>query len=153
MNLRLKSLETSAEAEELVDVLVTATHETLNTLDDTTEREEAERAARAWLGRFGEPGARAIVGEDEGRTLALAATAPFTDPLTADVVPMLVVLWVDPTIRHRGVARALVAELRRLLGAQGFGVLAARASTNDDALLSMGERWGLVRSWEFLSSE
>ena len=85
--------------------------------------------------------------------MAFAASGPFRDPLTGVAEPMLVALYVVPEIRHRGVARALVLELRRLLAARGFSGLAARAAHNDDALISMGERWGLVRTWEFMSSE
>jgi hypothetical protein len=51
------------------------------------------------------------------------------------------------------VARALVHETARLLAARGAGTLAARAGHNDDALISMGERWGFVRSWELLARE
>ena len=29
----------------------------------------------------------------------------------------------------------------------------ARAAHNDDALISMGERWGFVRAWELMSAE
>ena len=83
----------------------------------------------------------------------MAASAPFVDPLTGTMNPMLVMLWVDPSIRHRGVARALVGELKRRLARRGMTDLAARVGHTDDALTSMGERWGWVRSWSFLSAE
>ena len=154
MNLRLRSVESRREAEDVLPSLVRAVYETIRALREEAGEEEAERHARGWIARAeGEPSALLLVGEDAQRPLAVAATAPFVDPLDGGVRPMLVVLWVDPSIRHRGVARALVAELRRILAARGFRVLTARAGTGDDALLSMGERWGLVRSWEFLSSE
>ena len=44
-------------------------------------------------------------------------------------------------------------EARRLLGQRGLRTLAARAGHNDDALISMGERWGFVRAWELLLYE
>jgi GNAT superfamily N-acetyltransferase len=87
------------------------------------------------------------------RPLALAASAPAVDPLTGQRTPLLVLLYVDPSIRHRGVARALVRELRGALAGRGLGALWARAAHNDDALISMGERWGFVREWEWMSSE
>jgi hypothetical protein len=31
--------------------------------------------------------------------------------------------------------------------------LSARAGHNDDALISMGERWGFVRQWEMMVRE
>jgi GNAT superfamily N-acetyltransferase len=66
---------------------------------------------------------------------------------------MVLVLYVEPDARHRGVARALVEEATRLLAARGLRRLAARAGHNDDALISMGERWGFVRQWELMLRE
>ena len=83
----------------------------------------------------------------------IAASAPFEDPLTGDVQALLILLYTDPSIRQRGVARSLTGELRRALAARGVTELWARAAHNDDALISMGERWGFVRSWELMSAE
>ena len=35
----------------------------------------------------------------------------------------------------------------------GLDALAARAPLNDDALISMGERWGFIRQWAYLVYE
>lgn len=90
---------------------------------------------------------------ETGRRRGLCAVAPLVDPLTGERLPMIVVLSVDPDLRHRGVARALAGEARRVLARRGFPHLAARAGHNDDALISMAERWGYVRTWELLVHE
>jgi GNAT superfamily N-acetyltransferase len=95
-----------------------------------------------------------VAEESEGGELrGLCAVAPLEDPLTGEVTPLVALLFVDRPLRHRGVARALVQEARRLLGQRGLRTLAARAGHNDDALISMGERWGFVRAWELLLHE
>jgi GNAT superfamily N-acetyltransferase len=88
-----------------------------------------------------------------GDPLGLCLVAPFEDPHTLQRLPMVVVLQVDDAARHRGVARALVEEAQAVLGRRGLRVLAARAAHNDDALISMGERWGFVRAWELMQFE
>lgn len=87
------------------------------------------------------------------RTVGVCWVAPVEDPLTLVQRPLILVLWVDPELRHRGLARALVQETRSLLRARGSEVLSARAAHNDDALISMGERWGFVRTWEWMELE
>lgn len=82
--------------------------------------------------------------------LGVCLTGPFEDPLTAEAVPFVVVLHVAPSVRHQGLARALTREARKQLAARGERTLAARASHNDDAFISMGERWGFVRAWELM---
>ena len=111
--------------------------------------------ARRYLERFGPREAVLVVAEprEVDRPLALAASAPFEDPLTGEVSAVLVLLYTDPSIRQRGVARALAQELRRVLASRGVTELWARAAHNDDALISMGERWGFVRAWELMSAE
>jgi hypothetical protein len=52
-----------------------------------------------------------------------------------------------------GEQRALVERCRALLASRGHKRLAARALHNDDALISMGERWGFVRAWEWMLYE
>ena len=88
-----------------------------------------------------------------GERLGMCITAPMVDPLVGDSSPMIVVLEVDPDHRHRGLAGQLVSAARRELGKRGFHELGARAGHNDDALISMGERWGFVRVWEFMVRE
>jgi hypothetical protein len=43
--------------------------------------------------------------------------------------------------------------VQSVLAERGMRVLAARAGHNDDALISMGERWGFVRAWELMLFE
>jgi ribosomal protein S18 acetylase RimI-like enzyme len=94
-----------------------------------------------------------IVAEAESRIWGVALSGPFTDPLLGTTMPMIVVLHVDPSLRHRGVATELVQEIERAMSERGIANLCARAAHNDDALISMGERWGYVRSWELMVKE
>ena len=151
MNLRLRTIATRPEAEGVQALLEQAVREVRAQPDL-----RPEEVARRYLARLG--GARElllVVAEprEVARPLALAASAPFEDPLTGEVQALLVLLYTDPSIRQRGVARALTAELRRALAARGVKELWARAAHNDDALISMGERWGFVRAWELMSAE
>lgn len=103
---------------------------------------------------------------DEPETVLLAAFKPgsreaagvcligaHVEPLSGERVPMVLVLAVDDELRHRGVARALIERGRAILQGRGIQRLAARAAHNDDALISMGERWGFVRAWEWMLYE
>lgn len=94
-----------------------------------------------------------LVAESAEGLHGVCLTAPFEDPLTGEILPMIVILRVGPELRRRGVARSLVADALELLAARGHGRVAARAGHNDDALISMGERWGFVRHWELLLRE
>ena len=85
--------------------------------------------------------------------LGVCLTGPFPDPLSAERVPLVLILHVDPSVRHRRVARALIDGTTALLESRGHRALAARAGHNDDALISMGERWGFVRQWELMVRE
>jgi ribosomal protein S18 acetylase RimI-like enzyme len=115
----------------------------------------AGTAARFVARHFDEPESLLLVAESRpgAGDLGLCLVGPFEDPLTAERVPMLLVLHVDPAVRHRGLARALVDEARAVLSERGLESLAARAAHNDDALISMGERWGFVRQWELMIHE
>ena len=140
------------EAETLLPLLEQALRETSLAWGEQPAPGLAER----YLGRvFRRREAALVVAQEKegGRAVALAGSAPFEDPLSGAVRAMLVLLYVEPSIRQRGVARALVAELRRALAARGVEGLLARAGHNDDALISMGERWGFVRTWELMSAE
>lgn len=105
--------------------------------------------------RFDDPETLLLVAETEdGRAdLGLCLIGPFVDPLLPTRVPMVLLLHVERDARHRGLARALVEEATRLLAERGYATLAARAGHNDDALISMGERWGFVRHWELMLRE
>ena len=91
--------------------------------------------------------------KDDGQRIGMCVTAPLVDPLVGDSMPMIVVLEVDPDFRHRGLAGQLVRAARAELAKLGLSDLGARAGHNDDALISMGERWGFVRAWEFMVRE
>jgi len=88
-----------------------------------------------------------------GEPVGLCLVGPFEDPLTLERTPIVLVLQVDEKARRRGVARALVELVQSVLAERGMRVLAARAGHNDDALISMGERWGFVRAWELMLFE
>jgi len=152
MNLKLKTVTSREEAAGLTALLEQAVRDAAPGWSQPAGPEVAGRYLGETLGR---PGALLIVAEQKeaGRPLALAASAPLADPLTGERVPLLVLLHVDPSIRQRGVARELVRELRRQLTARGQSGLWARVGHNDDALISMGERWGFVRDWELMSAE
>jgi GNAT superfamily N-acetyltransferase len=85
--------------------------------------------------------------------LGVCLTGPFADPLTREETPMVLILYVSPDMRHRGLGSALIKETLRTLASRGHAKLAGRAGQNDDALISMGERWGFVRVWDLLVRE
>ena len=88
--------------------------------------------------------------DDAGGTLGLCLLGPLVDPLKGTAVPTVLVLYVAQTWRHRGVARALIRAASEEFVRRGVRGLSARVGHNDDALISMGERWGFVRHWEVL---
>jgi GNAT superfamily N-acetyltransferase len=102
--------------------------------------------------RFSDPETLVLVAETRpGRAdLGVCVTGPFEDPLIGSRLPMILILFVSPSARHQGLAAALVARASERLAARGLRALAARAGHNDDALISMGERWGFVRTWEMM---
>jgi len=115
-----------------------------------------EGTCRRFFGRsFSEPETVLVVAETaEGKSdLGVCLTGPFEDPLTAGRLPMVLILFVSPHARHRGLARALIEEVTETLAERGMKALSARAGHNDDALISMGERWGFVRQWEMMVRE
>lgn len=85
--------------------------------------------------------------------IGLCVTVPFVDPLVGDAMPMVVVLSVHGDFRHRGLAKQMIGMLHEEFSNRGIRTLAARAGHNDDALISMGERWGFVRSYEVMVHE
>lgn len=87
------------------------------------------------------------------RRLGVVVTAPLEDPLSGERVALVVLLHVDRDHRHRGLARRLVEAAASELSGRGLTSLAARAGHNDDALISMGERWGFTRLWELMLRE
>ena len=149
--LTLRHVEDRAEALELAPHLDRAAAEAMNEFRDTPLPPDV---GRAFIERhFEAPAAVVLVAEAAGQLVGFCVTGPLDDPLTGEVTPMIVLLHVDVEHRHRGVARALAEEARRKLAARGLGKLAARAGHNDDALISMGERWGYLRHWELMLHE
>lgn len=91
--------------------------------------------------------------DEAGATLGLCLIGPLLDPLMGTALPTVLVLYVSPTWRHRGMARSLIKAASETLADRGVTGLSARVGHNDDALISMGERWGFVRHWELLLRE
>lgn len=89
-------------------------------------------------------------GAADGELLGALIALPHVDPLTGERAPEICVLHVHPQYRHRGLARALVADALRRFTAAGIPRVLARAAHNDDARISMGERWGFVRTSELM---
>jgi GNAT superfamily N-acetyltransferase len=120
--------------------------------DDTFPKGASERFLRR---HFDAPQTVLVVAEAEprGEPLGVCLVGPLTDPLIGATLPLVLVLYVDPTLRHRGIAGELIQDVERILASRGIHTLAARAGHNDDALISMGERWGFVRSWELMVKE
>jgi GNAT superfamily N-acetyltransferase len=85
--------------------------------------------------------------------LGVCVAGPFEDPLLGTRAPMILILFVSPDVRHRGLAHVMVEAVSETLRERGFATLGARAAHNDDALISMGERWGFVRQWEMMLRE
>jgi len=91
--------------------------------------------------------------KESGERLGICVTGPLIDPLLGDRLPVVLLLYVDPDVRHRGLAKHLVDHASKRLEERGLVTLGARAGHNDDALISMGERWGFVRVWELMVRE
>ena len=120
--------------------------------DDPPPQGCGERLLRRALGSTEGVVLSAHLPEGGGR-VGYCVTGPLVDPLAGDQLPMVLALWVEPEWRRRGLARALVSGVQQELRARGLTLLAARSGHNDDALISMGERWGFVRSWEVMIFE
>lgn len=116
-------------------------------------------ARRLFERHFGEPETLVLTAwrESEGRSdgppIGVCVTVPLVDPLLGDRLPLVVLLHVDRDYRHRGLAHQLIEHASRELESRGIRALAARAGHNDDALISMGERWGFTRVWELMVRE
>ena len=110
---------------------------------------------RFLLEHFGEPEALLTVAVDESldRIVGLCLVGPLVDPLLQARTPLVLVLHVEPDYRHRGLASELIDEVRAVLRARGIQRLAGRVGHNDDALISMCERWGFLRHWDLMLHE
>lgn len=157
MRFRVRELTDRSEILELCPLVDRAAAQSMAEFRDTPFPDEVAR--HLFESHLGHPQCLVLVAESEPadpaatRPAGVCVTAPLTDPLLGESVPLIVVLDVDPGLRHRGVARELVRVARERLAARGLPTLAARAGHNDDALISMGERWGFTRSWELMLRE
>ncbi len=150
MNVRLRSVEAGEERAALGPMLDRALRETAVVLG---QGELGEGPAEEFLARVGDhPATVLVVAEPAGDpgVQGLCVTAPLVDPIGGGVEPLLAALWVDPALRNRGLGRALLNEVRRLLRERNLGLLVVRIPPDDDALAAMGERWSLVRAWQLL---
>jgi len=114
----------------------------------------AGASARFLRRRFGDSETVLVTAaEERGEPLGMCLVGPLEDPLLESRLPLVLVLYVDSAVRHRGLAGLLVEAASRELADRGIPRLAARAGHNDDALISMGERWGFTRLWELMLRE
>ena len=150
MNVRLRSVEAGAERAAFGPLLDRALHETAAVLG--REALGANPAADL-LARVGDhPATLVVVAEPSAdrEVRAVCLTAPLVDPVGGGVEPLLAALWVDPALRGRGLARAMLREAGRILGERGLGPLVVRIPHGDDALAAMADRWSLVRTWQLM---
>lgn len=92
------------------------------------------------------------VARDGDSVLGLCLTGAWVAPLSGERMATILALYVEPNHRHQGVAKALVQAAQAGLRARGISHIGARVEHNDDARISMGERWGWTRGWEWLDS-
>ena len=90
-------------------------------------------------------------GTDE--RIGIFLSVPTQEPLTGELLPFIAILEVNSRYRHRGLARQMVESATGKLRERGFFDLSVRVGHNDDALISMGERWGFIRNWEMMIRE
>ena len=155
MNVRLKTIESAEDAQAHASALerALADSEDLGLREGTATdpHELLERVASAVESVF--VIAESVEPADSGATIGLCLTGPLVDPLTAASFPVLLACWVAPNYRHRGLARHLLEDVSRQLIDRGQAALCVRTDHNDDALISMGERWGFTRRWEILARD
>lgn len=153
MKLTLRTLESLEQALELAPALDRHAAEFWTQFSD--EAWPAGACERFLRRAFEAPETLVLVAQDAARAepWGVCVTGPFVDPLRGHTTPMVLVLHVDPSLRHRGVAHELIEEATRVLATRGLRRLSARVGHNDDALISMGERWGFVRAWEWMLRE
>lgn len=151
MDIDLRTIVSADDARPHLEILKARAQEALGDLGSETPRPDfMERFLESSLA---EPESLLIVAESAPglADLGLCLVGPHVDPLSGLRSPMVLVLSVDSKVRHRGLAGALVKEARRVLGRRGYDQLTARCAHGDDALVSMGERWGFIRTWEVMA--
>lgn len=153
MEIDLRTIETVEEAAPHLAELAARGREALEELGiDGVPEDFARRFVES---RLGEPETLFLVAESTpgAADLGMCLFGALVDPLSGVRLPTLLVLSVTPSLRRRGLARALVQEATRLLRRRGHERLAARVPAGDDPLVAMGERWGFIRAWEFLARD
>jgi ribosomal protein S18 acetylase RimI-like enzyme len=124
-DLRLRALQDAPDA-------FTATHEEESALPDTHWTGWATGMS-AGGSSFG------VVAESEGRWIGMAVGGPHRDhPGEAGLFAM----WVDPSARGAGVARALVEGVVAWAGSAGFPVLRLRVTVSNESAVRLYERCG-----------
>ncbi len=143
----IKSLEAALELAESLD------HAASATLAEVGEGPLRPGASAEFLrGAFEESETVLLVAEDAGEEVGICLTGAWREPLSGERFAAVLALYVDSNTRHRGAARALVARAVELLAQRGVERLGVRIEHNDDARISMGERWGWTRAWEWMDS-
>ena len=152
MELTLERIETLERALELAPIVDRFAAETMEQYAATSI---PEGVGRAFFERvFTEPETVVLIARRGSEPPAgVCISAPLVDPLLGTSTPIVALLHVDRDLRHRGLARQLIDELRAVLAQRGFDEVSARVAHNDDALISMGERWGFTRQWELMVRE
>ena len=144
---RIDSLERALECAQSLDQAVTATLAEIN-----HEPLEEGASARFLERAFDEAETVLLISREGEQEVGICLTGAWTEPLSGERLAGVLALYVDRDLRHRGIARALVAAAQEALAERGIMRLGARVEHNDDARISMGERWGWIRGWEWMDS-
>ena len=144
---KIESLSDAALLGELLDKAATE-----NLAGISHQPIEAGAALRFFEAEREEPETGLWVVRDVERVLGVCLTGAWVAPLSGERMASVLALCVEPNHRHQGLAKALVQAARSELRARGILSLGARVEHNDDARISMGERWGWTRGWEWLDS-
>ena len=156
MKVDLREITDSEEALGLAPHLEPAAKDAMTEFRDGALPEDlARRALEHYMGPAASSDARLLLvaEEEQGAVLGVVLVGALLDPLALDEQPAIVLLWTHPNWRHRGIGRQLVTRARELMLERGHPALLARAGHNDDARISMGERMGFVRTWEWMALE
>lgn len=144
---RVDSLEQALEHAASLDLAASAS------LAEIGHEPIAEGATAKFLERaFDEDETVLMVATEGGREVGSSLTGAWTEPLSGERIAGVLALYVHPDVRHQGIARALITATRDALLERGVERLGARVEHNDDARISMGERWGWTRAWEWMDS-
>lgn len=144
---KIDSLERALERAASLDRASTAS------LAEIANEPVEEGTSAAYLERaFDEDETVLLVAEEGGEEVGICLTGAWTEPLSGARMACVLALYVSPSVRHSGIARELIDATREALAERGVERLGARVEHNDDARISMGERWGWTRGWEWMDS-